>query len=100
MKIANTTPNYINQTYTNPNNPAAGQDLNSQKPSQEPVTDSINLSERTLALQKVSQAMENDPVDRQKYVADIKQRVENDQYNVNAEQVAQKMVGAFMDIFE
>ena len=96
MKIANTTPNYINQTYTNQANPAVSQNLKSQQPAEEAITDSINLSGKTKDLQKISKAMETEPVDRKQYIADIKQKVENNQYNFNAESVAQKMVGNLM----
>ena len=83
MKI--TTPHYINQTYTNPANTAANQNLKAQKTADETTNDkldSINISELTKDLQKISKAMETDPVDRQKYVADIKQKVESNQYNI------------------
>ncbi|MCK5695434.1 MAG: flagellar biosynthesis anti-sigma factor FlgM [Desulfobacula sp.] len=76
MKI--TTPNYINQTYANPANNATSQNLKAQKTADETLNDklnSINISGRTKDLQKISKAMETDPVDRQKYVADIKQKI-------------------------
>ena len=41
--------------------------------------------------------METDPTDRKKFVADIKQQVESKQYNVNAESVAEKIVGSSMN---
>ncbi len=97
MKISNTTPNYINQTYTNQSKAAATKDLKSQPPVEETQTDSINLSSKTKDLQKISKALEIEPTNRQQYVADIKQKVENDQYDVNAESVAGKMVGILMD---
>lgn len=98
MKISNTTPNYVNQTYTTNSNTAA-QNLKATKTAEEVPTDSINLSGRTQDLQKVSKSLDLNAADRQKYVADIKQQVENNQYNVNAEQVAEKIVGTFMDNF-
>lgn len=98
MKISNTTPNYINQTYTNQAN-AAAQNLKSPKPAEDGLTDSINLSGKTQDLQRIAKALDSDATDRQNLVADIKQRVENNQYNVNAEKVAEKIVGAFMDNF-
>ncbi len=97
MKISNTTPNYINQTYTNKSNVAANQKLKFQPPAEETQTDSINLSSKTKDLQKISKALETDPTNRQQYVADIKQKVENNQYDLNAESVAGKMVGHLMD---
>ena len=94
MKIANTTPNYINQTYTNQADNAANS--KSQKTSDEsivtPKADSINLSDATKNLQKISKAMETESPDRAEYVADIKQQVETNQYNVNAENVAGRIL--------
>lgn len=95
MKISNTTPNYMNQAYVGQ---VANQNLKSQKPADE-KTDSINLSDQTKTLQKIDKAMETEPADRKKYVADIKQKVETNQYNINAETVAEKIVGSFMNQF-
>ncbi len=99
MKISNTTPNYINQTYSNQADNAAN--LKSQKTADEstiePKSDSINLSDTTKDLQKISQAMETESPDRAKYVADIKQQVETNQYNINAENVAEKILGTSLD---
>ena len=100
MKISNSTPNYINQTYSSQtgSTPAGQNASQPQGPDAEQApADSINLSGKTRDLQKISRAMETEPAERQKYVADIKQQVENNTYNVNAEQVAEKMVGLFMD---
>ncbi len=98
MKISSTTPNYINQTYAGQMNNAANQNLKSQKPTDE-ITDSINFSGETKMLQKISKAMETEPAERKRYVADIKQKVETNQYNINAEAVAEKLVGSLMDQF-
>lgn len=97
MKISNPTPNYINQTYANQSRTAANQDAKFIKPGDEAQTDSINLSSRTKDLQKISKALETEPVGRDKLVADIKQQVETNQYDVNATLVAEKMVGSIMD---
>ncbi len=99
MKISNTTPNYMNQAYAAGQiGNTANQNLKSQKPVDE-LTDSINFSDQTKTLQKISKAMENEPADRKKYVADIKQKVESNQYNINAETIAEKLVGSIMDQF-
>ena len=96
MKISQNSPNYnyIQQTYANQTNTPAAKGLNAQKNAVEENTvhksDSLNLSGLTKDLQKVSKAMETEPADRQQYVADIKQKVETDQYNINAEAVAGK----------
>ena len=98
MKISNTTPNYINQTYAGQISNTANQNLKSQKPANE-ISDSINFSDQTKTLQKIDKAMETEPADRKKYVADIKQKVDTGQYNINAEAVAEKIVGSFMNQF-
>jgi flagellar biosynthesis anti-sigma factor FlgM len=97
MKISNSTPNYINQTYANQAANAANQNQKNQKPVEEGVADSINLSNRTKDLQKIESALETVPADRGKYVADIKQQVESNQYNINAENIAEKMIGSIMN---
>ena len=92
MKISNTTPNYINQAYAGQMSNTANQNLKSQKPANE-ISDSINFSDETKALQQISKAIESEPSDRKQYVADIKKQVETNQYIVNAE----KIVGSLMD---
>lgn len=101
MKISQNTPHYIQQPYANPANAAGAKDLKSQKntgeDSRAPQSDSINLSGLTKDLQKVSKAMETEQAGRQKYVADIKQKVETNQYNINAEAVAGKLMNSYID---
>ena len=101
MKISSSTPNYMHQTYASQATTPAGQNLKSKKPGQEAgngiQTDSINFSNQTKDLQRVSKAMETDPLGREKYVADIKEKVEANQYTINAETVAEKMTGFFMN---
>ncbi|MCP3874812.1 MAG: flagellar biosynthesis anti-sigma factor FlgM, partial [Desulfobacteraceae bacterium] len=63
MKISNSTPNYINQTYANQANNAANQNVNQQKTADEAQTDSLNLSDRTKDLQKIASAIDNQPTD-------------------------------------
>lgn len=98
MKILNSTPSYINQIYTK----KAGQNLKAQKTAgvdANKKTDQINFSDLTKNLRKMSQATETDSADRQKYVADIKHKVETNQYTINAETIAEKMVGSIMNEF-
>lgn len=99
MKISGSTPNYINQTYANQNNAASNPNLQTKTDTDEARGDNINLSSTTRDLQKIDQAMENDSVEteRQQKVADLRQQVQAGQYTVNAEQVAEKMIGSVMD---
>lgn len=101
MKVSNSTPNYIHQTYTNQANKPASQNLKSNRPEEEPgngiKADSINFSDQTRELQRVSKAMETEPAGREKYVADIKQQVQANQYTINADAVAEKMAGFLLN---
>ena len=97
MKISNSTQNHINQTYANQTTPAGNSPSKLEKPVEELATDSLNISQKTRDLQKISAAMDTEPTDRATLVADLKQQVQAGQYNVNAEQVAEKMVGSLMD---
>ncbi len=98
MKISSSTQNYINQTYANQANSVANtQTPKTEKPADEAASDSINLSPTTRDLQKISAAMDTEPTDRATLVADLKQQVQANQYTVNAEQVAEKMIGSLMN---
>ena len=100
MKISNNTQQYINQSYTNAvGNAANNTAANSKKSNEETVaTDSINLSSTTRDLQKISAASTIEQPDRAKKVEDLKQQVQTNQYTVNAEQVAERMItGSFMN---
>ncbi len=97
MKISNSTQNYINQTYANQTNPAANSSAKLAKPGDPLKTDSLDISQTTRDLQKISAAMDTEPMERTKQVADLKRQVQAGQYTVNAEQVAEKMVGSRMN---
>ncbi|MEE4363649.1 MAG: flagellar biosynthesis anti-sigma factor FlgM [Desulfotignum sp.] len=91
--------NYIQHaSYANQANSAATniRAKNSRQP-EETKTDIIDLSGKTRDLQKISQAMEIAPADRQQKISHIKQQVSANQYTVDALQVAEKMVGAILN---
>ena len=94
MKISNNTQQYINQSYTNSTGNAAKTTTANPKKSNEDTvaTDSINLSSTTRDLQRISAASTIEQPDRAKKVEDLKQQVQTNQYTVNAEQVAAKMI--------
>ncbi len=97
MKI-NSTQQYINQSYAANNaNTTANSSAGQAKQSEEPLSDSINLSSTTRDLQKISVASAEEPKDRAQKIEDLKQQVQSNQYTVNAEQVAEKMIGSIMD---
>jgi len=98
MKIINSTQQYINQSYAAGNaNATANTSADQAKQSEEPLSDSINLSATTRDLQKISVASADEPKDRAQKVEDLKEQVESKQYTVNAEQIAEKMIGSIMD---
>lgn len=99
MKI-NSMQQYINQSYAANNanaNTTANTSADQGKQSEETFSDSINLSSTTKDLQKISAAAENAPMDRTQMVETLKQQVQAGQYTVNAEQVAEKMIGSILN---
>ena len=98
MKITNSPQHYINQSYATNNANAANASANQEKMTEEaPASDSINLSSTTRDLQKISAAAQTEPADRAQKVEELKLQVQANQYTVNAEQVAEKMIGSIMD---
>ena len=96
MKISNT--NYINQTYTSQTGKQAAQQTG--KPAEEvanTTTDSIKLSSTTRDMQKIAAASESTSPEREKRVQDLKAQVQSNQYTVNADQVAEKMIGHILN---
>jgi negative regulator of flagellin synthesis FlgM len=103
MKITNPTPQYINQSYAANNantNTAANTSADQGKQTQAPPADSINLSSTTRDLQRIDAASAEETEvskERAERVDTLKQQVQANQYTVNAEQVAEKMIGGIMD---
>ncbi len=100
MKIPSSTPNYVNpyaNQAINTNKTPENQE-NQEKPVETNIAgDSINLSSTTRQMQKISAAAETEPAGREKLVQNLKQQVQTNQYTVNAQQVAEKMIGSIMD---
>lgn len=95
MKISNT--NYINQTYTSQTGKQNAQSQARPAEETQAPTDSIQLSSTTRDLQKIAAAAETAQPEREKRVQDLKEQVQNNRYTVNAEQVAEKMIGSIMN---
>ncbi len=100
MKVTGYPQNYINQTYSKPTHndrsvDQGGVKKDNNKPAES--TDSITLSQTTLDRQKIDSNMDAAQPDRQNQIEAIKEQVQSGQYNVNANQVAEKMVGFYMD---
>ena len=100
MKIISSLSHYINQSYAANNantNTTANTSADQGKQPEETLTDRINLSSTTKDLQKISAASAEEPKDRARMVEELKQQVQSNQYTVNAEQVAEKMIGSIMN---
>jgi negative regulator of flagellin synthesis FlgM len=99
MKISNSTTNLVNQAYTNnaaQQNQAAA-NLKADKNKELNPSSSVDLSNRTKDLQKISQAIEIEPVAMSEKIAQLKKEVSEDRYNIDADKIAGKMVGSFLD---
>lgn len=103
MKISNPS---INQTYVNPSinqgyaGPAARvrqEKSPVEHDSLETRMDRIHLSERTRDLQRIRQAMETQEPGRAEHFREIKNQVQANQYTIDAEQIAEKMIGSIMN---
>lgn len=99
MKISNSTTNLVNQAYTNntaqPNQAAAN--IKTDKNKEINQSSNVDLSKRTKDLQKISQAIEKEPVAMSEKVTQLKKEVSEDRYNIDADKIAGKMVGALLD---
>lgn len=97
MKVSNTTTNLVNQTYGNQQSkPAPDTSGRAEKPKEESASDNVSLSGRTQDIRKVDAAMDSTPADRAEKVDAIKKSVEQGTYTVNADKVAEKMAGSFL----
>lgn len=97
MKIGSSPQNYVNQSYANAAKANTAGSKAKPAAGEQTAQDSINLSATTRDLQKIAAASETDPQGRAQMVQDLKAQVQANQYTVNAEQVAEKMIGSIMD---
>ena len=97
MKVSNTTPNFVNKTYGNQQNkPVPDNTGKVEKPREENASDNVSLSSRTQDIRKAEAAMDTPEAGRTEKVAALKKSVEEGTYSVNAEKVAEKMAGNFL----
>ena len=97
MKISIQNPSIVKQTYGNQKTAAP---LSSDKKKGTGGTrnvDNVNLSSGTKDLQKIQQTMEKEPVGRADRIAALKEQIELGKYTVDADKVAEKMTGFFLD---
>lgn len=94
MKISSPS-QYIKQSYAANNantNTTANTSANPVKQSGEALSDSINLSSITRDMQKIMTASAEDPKGRADKINSLKEQIQLNKYNVNAEQIAEKMM--------
>jgi negative regulator of flagellin synthesis FlgM len=60
------------------------------------AADRVELSGRSREMAKAAEALANTPEVREQRVAEIKQRIANHEYKVDADQVAQRMIVDFL----
>ena len=97
MKITNPNANIINQAYAIPVHKNQNSLPDKEKTAGQNTGDSVSLSSNTRELQKVFTAMQTEPKDRSAKIAELKTEVSQGQYTVNAEKIAEKMVGYFLN---
>lgn len=99
MKISNSTSNIVNQAYGNnaAQQNAANANTKTEKGKEVNPSANVDLSNRTKDIQKISQALENEPVAMSEKVSKLKKEVEENRYNVDANKVADKIVGSLLD---
>jgi negative regulator of flagellin synthesis FlgM len=64
------------------------------------VTEKVNLSSRAKDIQQIRQIVDQTPDIREDKVIELKHQIESDNYRINAENIAEKMVGeSLIDLF-
>jgi len=99
MKITNPNVNIINQAYAIPVQKNQNSLPDKEKTAGQNTVDSVSLSSHTRGLQKLFTAMQTEPKGRSARIAELKTEVSRGQYTVNAEKVAEKMAGYFLNGF-
>ncbi len=97
MEISKT--GYVNQLYQNENANTQKQNTNESLPAQtesKKSEDVVNISSSTKDLQLASEAAKVSDTERTERVDQLKQAYESGNYSVNAEQVANKMLGSII----
>ncbi len=99
MKISNSNTNLVNQAYSNnaTHQNQAAANAKSEKGKEANPSANVDLSNMTKDIQKVTKAMENEPVAMSEKVAALKKEVNENRYNVDADKIAAKMVGSLLD---
>lgn len=101
MKITPTSTSVINQAYSNQAQASAETQSSKSGQGKAPETviagDSVNLSASAKDLNMVRESMNNGSESRSAYVAELKSRVEEGTYTVDADKVADRILGETID---
>ncbi len=99
MKISNSTSNIINQAYGNnaAHQNTTNANAKSEKGKEANSSANVDLSNRTKDIQKISQALDVEPVAISEKVSQLKKEVDENRYNVDANKVAGKILGSLLD---
>ena len=64
------------------------------------VTEKVNLSTRAKDIQQIRQILDQTPDIREDKVLELKRQIDSDNYRINVEKIAEKMVGeSLIDLF-
>jgi negative regulator of flagellin synthesis FlgM len=97
MKISNS--NLVNQAYNNNivHQNQAATNAKTGKIKEPNLSSNVDLSNRTKDVQKIARAIEDEPVSMTEKLASLKKQVDTNQYNIDADKIADKMVGSILD---
>ncbi len=97
MKVSIQNPSIVKQTYGNQKTAGTLSSDKKRKAGGTPNVDNVKLSSGTKDLQKIQQTMEKEPAGRAEQIAALKEQIELGKYTVDADKVAEKMTGFFLD---
>jgi len=97
MKISIQNQSIVKQTYGNQKTAAPLSSDKKREAGGTPNVDNVNLSSGKKDLQKIQQTMEKEPAGRAERIAELKEQIELGKYTVDADKVAEKMTGYFLD---
>ncbi|MGD9123688.1 MAG: flagellar biosynthesis anti-sigma factor FlgM [Desulfarculaceae bacterium] len=76
---------------------AAPPDRPAESESQAATADRVEISGRSREMAKANEVLSSTPEVREAKVAEIKERIDNDEYEVDSEKVAHKMIVEFLE---
>ncbi|MCP4113980.1 MAG: flagellar biosynthesis anti-sigma factor FlgM [Desulfobacteraceae bacterium] len=97
MKISIPNSSIVKQTYGNQKTAAPHSSDKKSETGGTRNVDNVNFSSETKDLQKIQQSMEKEPAGRAERIAALKEQIETGKYTVDADKIAEKMTGFFLD---